>query len=216
MYPIQKLIAFLKEPQAAESYSPMSAKDFLILMIATLALIIPFGLILDTLGADQFDHLLEELLQKNKWVVAIAAIFFAPFIEEPIFRLHLDLKKSSIWWSFGLSFLMLGQFWFIVVAFWLYLFYLLYQINQGNPPRLKLVLWISAAFFALIHLGNFKDFDFAKYFYWVPFLVSFQFIVGLVLSYIRLNHGMKWAMFFHGVYNAVLILPVVYFYEPGM
>jgi uncharacterized protein len=35
----------------------------------------------------------------------------------------------------------------------------------------------------------------------------------LVLSYIRLNHGMKTAILFHGVYNAILIIPAVYFYE---
>ena len=33
-------------------------------------------------------------------------------------------------------------------------------------------------------------------------------------SYIRLNQGMKWAIIFHAVYNAVLIIPAIYFYEP--
>jgi hypothetical protein len=35
----------------------------------------------------------------------------------------------------------------------------------------------------------------------------------LVLSYIRLNHGIKWAIVFHGAYNAVLVIPAIYLYE---
>jgi hypothetical protein len=69
--------------------------------------------------------------------------------------------------------------------------------------------------FANVHLGNFTDFDHAQYFYWGTFLVGAKFLIGLVLSYIRLNHGMKWAMIFHGVYNAILIIPAIYFYEVG-
>lgn len=45
-------------------------------------------------------------------------------------------------------------------------------------------------------------------------LVAAQFFLGLVLSYIRLNHGIKWAIVFHEVYNAVLIIPVICFYDP--
>jgi hypothetical protein len=88
------------------------------------------------------------------------------------------------------------------------------MISKGLKPDLKFVVYCSSALFALVHMTNFTEFDYGKYFYLVPFLVAAQFVVGLVLSYIRLNHGMKWAIIFHGVYNAVLIIPAVYFYEP--
>lgn len=207
------LLSFLKSPYLPETYTPIKPKTFLVLLVLTLSIIIPYALILDAAGMDQFDHKLEELLKKSKWIVAIAAIFLAPLLEEPIFRLHLDLKKSSIWWGIGLSVLMLGEAWWPVALLWVYLFFLLYRLSKGNPLSLKYVLWISSALFALVHMGNFSDFDYGRYFYWVPFMVGAQFMAGLVLSYIRLNHGMKWGMIFHGVYNAVLIIPAVYFYE---
>jgi peptidoglycan/LPS O-acetylase OafA/YrhL len=97
---------------------------------------------------------------------------------------------------------------------YIYLIYLFVKVNQGQEPNLKFVVYFSAAMFALVHMGNFTEFDYGKYFYWVPLLVAAQFVIGLVLSYIRLNHGMKWAIVFHGVYNAVLIIPAIYFYEP--
>lgn len=86
----------------------------------------------------------------------------------------------------------------------------MYKVSKVEHPNLTYVFWISAGFFAMIHMGNFIDFDYGKYFYWVPFMVGAQFMVGLVLSYIRLNHGMKWAIIFHGTYNAILTLPAIY------
>lgn len=207
------LISFFKSPSHLGSYRPIEARTFLFFLLITLMVVIPYGFVLDLAGMDQFDSKLEELLKTNKWLVAISAIFLAPILEEPIFRLHLDLKKSSIWWGIGLSLLMLSEVWIPVVLVWVYLFFLLYKVSKGDAPRLKYVVWISSALFALVHIGNFRDFDFGSYFYWVPFMVGAQFLVGLVLSYIRLNHGMKWAILFHGVYNAVLIIPAVYFYE---
>lgn len=210
---VYKLFSYFKNPYRPDSYTTISIKDFFGFLIFIFGIIIPYALILEAAGMDQFDHKLEEFLKVNKWLFAILAIFLAPILEEPIFRLHLDLKKSSIWWGIGLSVLMLSEVWWPVALLLVYFIYLLYSVGKGNPPRLKYVIWISSTLFALVHMGNFTDFDYGKYFYWVPFLVGIQFAVGLVLSYIRLNHGMKWAIIFHGVYNAVLIIPAVYFYE---
>lgn len=211
---VSKLFSYFANPHKSDGYTTISIKDFFGLLILTLLIIIPYAFILEAAGIGQFDNIMEQMLKDNKWLVAILAIFLAPILEEPIFRLHLDLKKSSIWWGIGLSLFLLGDLWWMLLVFWGYLFFLLYKVNKGNPPSLRFVLWVSATFFALIHMGNFTDFDYTKYFYWVPFMVGAQFIVGLVLSYIRLNHGMKWAILFHGVYNAVLIIPAIYFFEP--
>lgn len=211
---LTKLLFFLKSPNIPGTFTPITPKNFLVLLILTLLIIIPYALFLEATGMDQFDNIVEQMLKDNKWLVVISVILLAPILEEPVFRLHLDLKKSSIWWGIALGGLFLAQAWWLIVLFWMYLFYLLYEVNVGNPPRFKIVFWISATFFALIHLGNFTDFNFQKYFYWVPLMVGAQFLVGLVLSYIRLKHGMIWAILFHGVYNAVLIIPAVYFYEP--
>src|SRR5690606_2529958 len=116
------LFTFLKAPYLSAAYTPIKAGKFFTLLILTFALIVPYGLIMDVAGIDQFDHIGDELFKKNKWLVSIVAIVLAPIMEEPIFRLHLDLKRSSIWWSIGLSVLLLGELWVLVVLFWIYLF----------------------------------------------------------------------------------------------
>ncbi|QDH78276.1 CPBP family intramembrane metalloprotease [Echinicola soli] len=140
-------------------------------------------------------------------------VVIAPLLEEPIFRLHLNLKKSSIWWGLVLSLLIVFSDWFIGLAFMIYLVYLLIMLGEKSTPNLKMVVYTSSAFFALVHLSNFTNFEFGDHFYLTPFLVGSQFITGLFLSYIRLNHGMKWCILFHGTFNAVLLIPMALFME---
>ena len=167
------------------------------------------------MGIDQFDHKLLDLLKKNKWLFAFLGVFLAPLIEEPIFRLHLDLKKSSLWWSLGLSILVISELWYPAALLMIYLILLLIMVYRGVQPNRKYVIFISAALFGLVHMINYTGFDFGKYYYWVPFLVAIQFFLGLILSYIRLKHGIKWAIIFHGTYNAILVIPAVYFLDPN-
>lgn len=204
---------FLSIPYQVESYKTIKRSEFISLLLITFAIIIPYALILEAAGMDQFDHKMEDLLKNNKWLIAGLAVVVAPLLEEPIYRLHLDFKKSSIWWGIGLSLLLISEVWVPVALLWIWLFFLLFMVSKGNKPNLKLTIFISSALFAIVHLGNFTDFDYATYFYWVPFIVGAQFLIGLVLSYIRLNYGIKWAIVFHAVYNATLIIPAVYFYE---
>ncbi|AFL84784.1 CAAX amino terminal protease family [Belliella baltica DSM 15883] len=208
-----KLKTFLKSPYHKDSYEKIKGKEFLHLLLIAFAIVIPYAFVLDLAGIDQFDHKMEFLLKENKWLVAVLAIVIAPLLEEPIYRLHLDFKKSSIWWGLVLSLLLISEVWIPVALLWVYLLFLMYKVNKGDSLNLKYSVFISSALFGLVHLMNFTDFDYAQYFYWVPFMVGAQFLIGLVLSYIRLNYGMKWAIIFHGVYNAILIIPAVYFYE---
>jgi membrane protease YdiL (CAAX protease family) len=214
MKTLENLISFLKSPYKANVYDDIKFKDFISLLILTIAFVVPYAILLEWSGIDQFDHKLTELLENNKWLVAVLAIFLAPLLEEPVYRLHLDLKKSHIAWSLGLSLLLISEVWYPLGIFWVYLVYLIVMINLNKKVNLKFVVYFSSAMFALIHMANFTDFDYEKYFFLVPILVSSQFIGGLILSYIRLNHGMKWAIVFHGVYNAMVVIPAVYFYEP--
>jgi len=90
-------LLFLRDPKQVEIYPPIAVKKFIFLLIGTLVLIIPSALLIEWVGLDQFNSVIEDMMKDKKWLVVILAIFLAPIIEEPIFRLHLDLKKSSIW-----------------------------------------------------------------------------------------------------------------------
>lgn len=210
---LPKLQDFLKSPQHKASYKNIKGWEFLHLLMIIFAILIPYIFILDLAGIDEFDHKMEVLLKEQKWLLLVLGIVIAPLLEEPIYRLHLDFKKPSIWWGLGLSVLVISEVWITVVLLWIWLLFLLFKVSKGDKPKLKYGVFISSALFAIVHLGNFTDFDYAQYFYWIPFMVGAQFLIGLVLSYIRLNYGMKWAIIFHGVYNAILILPAIYFYE---
>ncbi|MFC3879654.1 type II CAAX prenyl endopeptidase Rce1 family protein [Algoriphagus namhaensis] len=210
---LKKVIDFIKNPERPESYQPISAKDFFTLLGLVLVVIIPYAFLLEKLDVGQFDNALEELLENYKWFVVAGVIVLAPLIEEPIFRLHLDYKKSSIYWGMGLSILVISEFWFISLAFLGYLFFLLMKIKDDQPPKLKLIVFMSAGFFGLVHLGNYTGFDWVGKFYYVPLLVGAQFVLGLVLSYVRINHGIRAAMLFHGTYNALILIPAAIFGE---
>ena len=210
---LENVILYLKEPTIASDFQQIKLKEFVTLLILTLLIVVPFGLLLEWFGIDQFDHKLMEILEGNKWLVLVLAIVLAPIIEEPVFRLHLDRQRSSIWWGLGLAVLTFSEFWYPIALLMIYLVYLLIRSSDANPPSQKFVVYTSATLFALIHLGNYTDFNYGKYYYWVPFLVGIQFFVGLVLSYIRSKYGMWAAIGFHAVYNAVIGVQIVWFYE---
>ncbi|WP_439489000.1 CPBP family glutamic-type intramembrane protease [Algoriphagus sp.] len=71
------------------------------------------------------------------------------------------------------------------------------KVFRHRLPNLKFVVYTSSIFFALIHLGNFSNFELVNHFYWIPFLVAAQFFLGLILSYIRLSHGIWFSILFH-------------------
>ncbi|MDN3204224.1 CPBP family intramembrane glutamic endopeptidase [Algoriphagus sediminis] len=203
---IKDLFSFLKNPSRFEEYTPMTAKDFFVLLFAVLVVITPYGLIMEQLDL-QFDNMVEELMRDYKWIVVAGAIILAPILEEPAFRMHLDYKRNSFFWGIGLAILFLSELWYIPVAYMGYLFYCWMKVKENDPPKLKFVVYTSAAFFGLVHLGNYQNVDWSQYFYFMPILVLAQFLLGLVLSFIRMKHGLKYAIFFHGAYNAILLIP---------
>ncbi|MHA7129492.1 CPBP family glutamic-type intramembrane protease [Algoriphagus namhaensis] len=207
---LEKVLVFLKNPVRPDQIKPLSFKEFFILLGAVLVVVIPYALVLEQLDLE-LDHALEELMKQYKWLVVIGAIILAPLLEEPAFRMPLDFKAKSIYWGIGLSILFMSELWFIPLGYMGYLFFVLMKIKDGQPPSLKSAILISSVFFGLVHLGNYQGFDWVDQFYVIPVLVGAQFLLGLVLSYIRINHGLKAAMLFHGAYNAIILIPAAIF-----
>lgn len=207
------LLDFIKNPRIMPIVPKWNLRTFGLLLLVTFLVIIPYAIILELIGLDQFDHMMEELLKENKLLVIILAIIVAPFLEEVIFRYHLNLKKNAIIISLILSVMVISEYWYLVVSFMVYLVYLYFRVNKDMPISIKWAVFISSFFFALVHMGNFKDFDFLSNFYWIPLLVAVQFFIGLILSFIRLHYGLTMAIIFHATYNAILVIPAVYLLE---
>lgn len=207
----QDLILFVKKPQIIREVAPLSVSNFFLLLMITFGLVIPYAFLLEFMGVGEFDNIIQEMMRNQKALVLVLVIVLAPLIEETIFRYHLSLQKKAIIASLLLSVLMISQLWIIAVGLMIYLLVLLMLVIRKNPPAIHIVVYISAFFFGIVHLGNYRDFDFFSNFYWIPFLVLIQFGLGLLLSFIRLHYGLLKAMLFHAVYNAVLAVPAVLF-----
>jgi uncharacterized protein len=203
------LVSFVKKPQILPSVAPLSVSNFFLLLMITFGLVIPYGILMEIMGVGDFDNIIQELMRDHKVLVLVLVIIAAPLIEETVFRYHLSMEKKAVIGSLVASVLMLSQQWVIGAGLMVYLLVLLILVVQKKPPSLHLVVYLSAFFFAIVHLGNYRDFDFISQFYWIPFLVLIQFGLGLLLSFIRLHYGLLKAMLFHGAYNAVLAVPAV-------
>lgn len=207
---ISDLLLFIKNPQVNAMVAPLSPGNFFTLLLMTFALVIPYALLLESVGVGQFDNVMEDFIRDHKYLLLLLVIIMAPLLEETIFRYHLTLQPKAIWWSLALSLLMISQMWWLAAMLLLYLVVLLVLVLNKQKPPLHLVVYLSAFFFGIVHLGNYTNFDFVANLYWIPFLVGVQFALGLLLSFIRLHFGLAKAIYFHAAYNAVLVLPVVF------
>jgi len=207
------IVQFFISPDKPKEFQSISLVNFFFLLGITFVVIAPYTAMVYALGLDELDNVVMNMMKENPIIMLLVGMFIAPILEEPIYRLHLDLTKKSILWSLGLSVLLIDEFWYPLVGLWIYLIWLLVRVSQKNPPSIKIVVYSSAILFGLVHLANFTSLDYSTQFYLIPILVGAQVFVGLVISFIRLTYGMKWAMIFHGVYNGILIGSYLLFFD---
>ncbi|WP_143959666.1 CPBP family glutamic-type intramembrane protease [Litoribacter populi] len=207
----ESFLSFLKKPRVLAAVPPLSPFNFMLLLVLALVVVVPYGLVMELAGVGQFDHVIEELLRDHKVLVMIAVIVFAPLLEETAFRYHLNMKRRAFVWGLLLSLVLVAQMWWLAMVVAVYFISLFVMVSLKKNVPLHFVVYASAVLFGLIHMGNFRDFDWLANFYWVPFLVGIQFGLGLLLSFIRLHYGMWKAIYFHAAYNAVLVIPAVVF-----
>ena len=77
-----------------------------------------------------------------------------------------------------------------------------YPIGRLFNNRFKLIFWLFTIIFAGVHLSNFgADIPY----YLMPLLVLPQFILGIILGYIRVGWGFWYCVFFHALHNGILV-----------
>lgn len=152
------------------------------------------------------DHALKAMLEQYPvWAIAGLVILIGPFLEELIFRLHLNRRWNLI---AGLS------EWFTIAS---------KRVLREEAAALVKVKWdrffalffyVNAVAFALVHMTNFQAIDVPI---WViPLIVLPQFVAGLYFGYIRVkNGGMFWSFALHALHNAILLAPVILFELPA-
>lgn len=208
---LKNILFFFKKPSEKEIKKPIKLIEFFILLFFSISFGIFVDLLLNIFNTIEIESKLEDIFFSNKLIFIFFGIFIAPLIEEMIFRFHLSLNYKNILLSMLLSLFLIGGSWFYLILLWLYLFFLYLTINRYHQPSLKFMIHFSSLLFSLIHLENYSNFDYYNSYYILPFLLSIQFTIGLILSYIRLQHGIFWAILFHSTYNACLLVPFAIF-----
>ena len=78
-----------------------------------------------------------------------------------------------------------------------------------NKKYFSIVFYTSAISFGVIHIFNYEMST--KLLVIAPVLIMPQLILGLYFGYIRTRLGLRWSIFLHACYNAILIIPVFLF-----
>lgn len=212
------ILSYLKNPFFCENKKPQVV-DLLYLLIIYLLAIIPIGIIAFMIcNTLKITH---KEINLTPWMKLLVGVILAPIYEEIIFRSLLKFKrinvvlflitisafilyyiiKSKIEVALFLSILLLC---FISIL----IFYSRNQIESFISSRFKYFFYATILLFGLLHTFNFTGNIYA--------LLAFSFILGgpqlvlgYILGYIRMNHGLVYSILFHMIVNSSIIFPII-------
>lgn len=225
---VQDLIHFLRTPRLPEEEArpQHSLQEFVHLLVLSFGLSLLAMMLMSALQKGgvlpELPHAMEKIMKELPFLVVILLVgAFMPVLEELAFRLWLVYRPLyfgvSLWLvAFFLSqaflqagatlagYSMLGLAALATILL-LTLRDIAYRGLQGLYQRhYAWVFYGATLLFALVHLINFKaDLHILVY---APVLVLPQFLLGLVLGYVRVRLGIGWAMALHGLYNTIILL----------
>ena len=142
-----------------------------------------------------------------------------PLIEEIIFRLPLNLKKSSIAISLSILYLRfsgnflthildlskLKDIFNIGISIFIFLVFMIStkqeKLNLLNREHFKLIFYFIAISFGLIHIINFHNINYYLIFFY-PFYLLPQIFMGILIGNIRIKYGFIWGWALHCLINS--------------
>lgn len=186
-----------------------------------LLLILPLLFILDSFSP--MENKLSVVSTGDLLVIAL----IVPVLEELIFRLGLRNLVYTLFIGplvivtpiIGSHWAVMG--WFVATQVVLFVWFKFFVLRNFGKEKLgakfnfgrkyikayKKVFWMYAALFASIHIGNYALEDSSNWI--VIFYIIPQFIMGLILGYLRIRDGMWSAIFFHVLNNSVIGLLLI-------
>ncbi len=192
---------------------------------------------LDRVGYDHDSFALNEFLDDSSSIGLIfAVVLWAPISEELAFRL--GLKFSPFRWGLGISMFLLflilfldfppasffnveswkGILTILSFLFSITLFFsLLLNVKKVNffvkeffYKYFGYFFYSLSLIFAFLHITNYQD-NWFELWYLVPLLVMPQFLISLIISYIRIYYGFVWAVFAHALNNGIIAVLLIFF-----
>jgi hypothetical protein len=227
-------ITFFKYPNSKVSHSlPLGLKIKYLLFSFTLIFIGAFcsalmTRFLEKIGVmPQYENLGKSSLYESYdfFTLCFITILIAPIVEELSFRSLLKPSKVNYTLSIGFMFYVgvsyfFGSFYIIdenfivkvggvfivmgvMVAFfekrnWV-------KINSFGEKNFVLIFYVVSILFGYLHLLNFGDVSLDKMLF-SPVIVFPFVVMGVVLGYVRIILGLKWAITLHVLFNAFIVL----------
>ncbi len=162
----------------------------------------------------------------NKWRMFLIVVLAAPVFEELAFRLHLSFSKAnffiSLWLIIGFTVVGVTGYnmisWnalsiLVVSAICFGLLYhrisdrLVLLIQKFHQYALLGIIVITSLVFSYMHYYH-VDFTAGNNYYLLLMLLP-QFVFGLIVSFVRIKSGFKYAIAFHSIHNLLIFLPVL-------
>ena len=183
----QDLGAFVKNPRLNPlpgHFLEQPQKVFPYLLVLDFLLMIPLMGIMSATGIEDTDHEITKLLD-NPLKLALMAVVLAPILEELIFRFPI-----GNWWKWGAK--LFGE----------EAFYYESRLVTWCKKNFKTIFWAFTVIFAGIHFTNFNS---TVPIFIAPILVLPQFVLGIILGYIRVGWGTRYSILFHAIHNGIPI-----------
>lgn len=114
----------------------------------------------------------------------------------------------GVWFSIILFFLISFAFG-LIILFFLEKYDLDKKIINFYQKYFRIIFYFLTVSFALVHVMNY--YNITDIWFITPLFVIPQFIIGLLLGYIRVHFGLQWSIFTHFLYNSILTLPILLF-----
>ena len=218
---LKAFIQFLSDPVSdISSDEPLGLGTLAgLLLVVFIFSILIFTPIISLFGIEELNHKIEDLFQEfsfNIWLLFIPIVFIAPFIEEMIFRFPLRYPILSLMFSsfvmFFVIFMITGikanlqYVMFIGLGMSLFVGLLVNRFFKKEWIQLYekyygIIFYQSVVIFAFVHIFNF-ELD-ADTWYLAPILVLPQFLLGLLLGYVRVRNNIWSSIFVHALNNLV-------------
>ena len=174
------------------------------------------------IGLEDGSHKFSDLLENMDYMqIFLLAVVIAPISEEFLFRYYLCSPKWLIYGipagitGLGVMALIMGKMdiqWAIlmilgglILSVWIFLKKeLAVKLETRFYDLFPYVIYLSAVIFAFVHIYNYND---VMPWYYTPALVMPQFILGLLLAYVRVRNGIVYSIFIHAFNN---LLPMIF------
>lgn len=106
-------------------------------------------------------------------------------------------------------------FWFIIFLMTCFAplaeeFIFRYPLKFARNRVLKLSVYVSSIVFGFYHLTNYTNQE-ALFYMLSPIIIGSQLKGGFLLAYLRLKHGLTWSILAHAVFNALAVIPSMFF-----